>query len=68
MSVSIFISDLPSPSNGRIGMVLFYCTAVAMKHQDHTPVAHGMEDVFRPGETMEFSGYVVHMIIVNTIH
>jgi hypothetical protein len=49
-------------------MVLFYCTAVAMKHQDHTPVAHGMEDVFRPGETMEFSGYVVHMIIVNTIH
>lgn len=48
-------------------MVLFYCTVVAMKHQDHTPVAHGMEDVFRPGETMEFSGYATHKVPINLI-
>jgi hypothetical protein len=37
------------------GMVLFYCTAVAMKHQDETGIAEGLEDFFDPGEKIEFS-------------
>jgi UDP-N-acetylmuramoylalanine-D-glutamate ligase len=37
------------------GMVLFYCTAVAMKRQDETGIAEGLEDFFDPGEEIEFS-------------
>jgi|TARA_R110002003_G_scaffold44_11_gene3316 hypothetical protein len=37
-------------------MVLFYCTAVAMKRQDENGIAEGLEDAFDPGERMEFSG------------
>jgi hypothetical protein len=42
-------------------MVLFYCTAVAMKHQDQTGIADGLEDVFDKGdhEVIEYSGYVI---------
>jgi hypothetical protein len=36
-------------------MVLFYCTAVAMKRQDQTGIADGLEDFFSV-EEMEFSG------------
>jgi hypothetical protein len=38
-------------------MVLFYCTAVAMKHQDQAGIAPGLEDVFDPDnkERIEFS-------------
>jgi hypothetical protein len=39
-------------------MVLFYCTAVAMKRQDENGIPEGLEDFFDPGEKMEFSGYV----------
>lgn len=39
-----------------IGMVLFYCTAVALKRQDHTPTPQGLEDYFQPGEKEEFGG------------
>ncbi|CAN9084151.1 unnamed protein product [Alternaria alternata] len=37
-------------------MVLFYCTAIAMKRQDQTGIAEGLEDVFVPGEKIVFSG------------
>lgn len=44
-------------------MVLFYCTAVAMKRQDPEMKRHEenglgeyLEDVFQPGEKMEFCG------------
>lgn len=37
-------------------MVLFYCTVVAMKHQDRMGISEGLEDFFQPGENMEFSG------------
>jgi len=40
-------------------MVLFYCTAIAMKRQDHTPIAEGLEDVFLPGERIMFAGETV---------
>jgi hypothetical protein len=40
-------------------MVLFYCTAVAMKHQDQATKADGLHDLFEPGEHIAFSGYVV---------
>jgi hypothetical protein len=42
-------------------MVLFYCTAVAMKRQDQTGIADGLEDVFDPAEheVIEYSGYVI---------
>jgi hypothetical protein len=36
-------------------MVLFYCTAVAMKRQDEVGVADGLEDLFDPGEKLEFA-------------
>jgi hypothetical protein len=39
-------------------MVLFYCTAVAMKRQDDNGIAEGLDDFFTPGEKLEFSGYV----------
>lgn len=39
-----------------IGMVLFYCTAVAMKRQDEYGVGEGLEDFLDPGEKIEFSG------------
>jgi hypothetical protein len=42
-------------SNMHLGMVLFYCTAVAMKYQDETGIADGLEDFFDPGEDIEFS-------------
>jgi hypothetical protein len=40
-----------------IGMVLFYNTAVAMKHQDQARMADGLEDLFDPEnkERIEFS-------------
>jgi hypothetical protein len=38
------------------GMVLFYCTAIAMKSQDKVTVVPGLEDYFNPGERIEFSG------------
>jgi hypothetical protein len=37
-------------------MVLFYCTAIAMKSQDAVGVASELDDFFEPGEMMEFSG------------
>jgi hypothetical protein len=43
-------------SDHNTGMVLFYCTAVAMKRQDENGIADGLEDFFDPGEKMEFSG------------
>ncbi|KAH6616748.1 hypothetical protein C7974DRAFT_51499 [Boeremia exigua] len=41
-------------------MVLFYNTAVAMKHQDQTRMADGLEDMFDPEnkERMEFSSEI----------
>ncbi|EUC37028.1 hypothetical protein COCVIDRAFT_34451 [Bipolaris victoriae FI3] len=36
-------------------MVLFYCTAIAMKRQDQTAVAEGLVDFFEP-ESIMFSG------------
>ncbi|KAH4406706.1 hypothetical protein HBH92_161660 [Parastagonospora nodorum] len=39
-------------------MVLFYCTAVAMKRQDEFGIAEGLEDFFDPGEQMEFSSEI----------
>lgn len=39
-------------------MVLFYCTAVAMKRQDHVTTPQGLEDYFQQGEKEEFGGYV----------
>lgn len=41
----------------RIGMVLFYNTAVAMKHHDQVRMAEGLEDMFDPEakERIEFS-------------
>lgn len=38
-------------------MVLFYNTAVALKHQDQVRMADGLEDMFDPEnkERMEFS-------------
>jgi hypothetical protein len=44
-------------------MVLFYCTAVAMKHQDQAPKADGLVDLFEPGEHIAFSGYVINCTI-----
>lgn len=38
------------------GMVLFYCTMVAMKRQDDTQTPPGLEDIFQPGEKEEFGG------------
>jgi hypothetical protein len=43
-------------SNHVAGMVLFYCTAVAMKRQDQTGVAEELKDFFDPGEKREFAG------------
>lgn len=39
------------------GLVLFYNTVVAMKHQDQTRMADGLEDLFdtENKERMEFS-------------
>lgn len=37
-------------------MVLFYCTAVAMKRQDQNGTADDLEDFFGRGEQIEFSG------------
>jgi hypothetical protein len=39
-------------------MVLFYCTAVALKRQDHTPTPQGLEDYFQPGEKEEYGGEI----------
>ncbi|KAF2133226.1 hypothetical protein P153DRAFT_372890 [Dothidotthia symphoricarpi CBS 119687] len=39
-------------------MVLFYCTVVAMKRQDQSGIADGLEDFFTPGERIEFSGEI----------
>jgi len=39
-------------------MVLFYCTAVAMKRQDKVQTPQGLEDFFQPGEKIEFSGEI----------
>jgi len=49
-------------------MVLFYCTAVAMKRQDQAGIAEGLEDVFDPDEleSIEFSGYVIKLTITGT--
>ncbi len=54
-------------------MVLFYNTAVAMKHQDETRMADGLEDLFDPenGERIEFSRYVTERsygTLANTEH
>ncbi len=38
------------------GMVLFYCTLVAMKRQDEVPTPPGLDDYFQPGEKEEFGG------------
>ncbi|RMZ71613.1 hypothetical protein GMOD_00006747 [Pyrenophora seminiperda CCB06] len=42
-------------------MVLFYCTAVAMKRQDQNGVAEGLDDMFNTGngEEIAFSGETV---------
>lgn len=39
-----------------LGMVLLYCTIVAMKRQDQSGIADGLEDFFESGEKIEFSG------------
>lgn len=39
-------------------MVLFYCTVVAMKRQDHVPTPQGLEDFFQPGEKEEYGGEI----------
>ncbi|OCK83881.1 hypothetical protein K432DRAFT_379096 [Lepidopterella palustris CBS 459.81] len=39
-------------------MVLFYCTAVAMKRQDRVTTPQGLEDFFQPGEKEEFGGEI----------
>jgi hypothetical protein len=46
-------------------MVLFYCTAVAMKRQDHNSTAEGLEDFFDPGEKREFSGQAIHCVMID---
>jgi hypothetical protein len=50
-------------------MVLFYCTAVAMKRQDQAGITEGLDDEFDPGnlEEMEFSGYVVSLVITEAL-
>ena len=53
-------------SDGFLGMVLFYCTAVAMKHQDDQGIADGLDDFFQPGEKIEFSGYVTDYILLTS--
>ena len=45
-------------TNSGPGMVLFYCTMVAMKRQDDTQTPPGLEDFFQPGEREEFGGFV----------
>jgi hypothetical protein len=48
-------------------MVLFYCTAVAMKRQDHhTSTVEGLEDFFDPGEKREFSGQAIHCVVIDS--
>jgi hypothetical protein len=49
-------SGMNCRSNHVAGMVLFYCTAVAMKRQDQAGIAEGLEDFFDPGEKREFAG------------
>ena len=59
MNVStLAFTDALSRSKNCTGMVLFYCTAVAMKRQDQNGISDGLEDFFEPGEKMEFSGLV----------
>ena len=43
-------------SDSKAGMVLFYCTVVAMKRQDQVTTSPGMEDFFQPGEKEEYGG------------
>lgn len=42
--------------------MLFYNTAIALKHQDHIRMADGLEDMFDPEnkEKIEFSWQVPH--------
>lgn len=39
-------------------MVLFFCTAVAMKRQDWVQSPQGLQDFFQPGEEEEFGGEI----------
>lgn len=50
-------------------MVLFYCTAIAMKRQDEDMklqeergMGAWLEDLFQPGEKLEYSGCVLEYV------
>jgi hypothetical protein len=47
-----------SIADSSLGMVLFYCTLVAMKVQDQVTKTPGLDDFFQPGEKEEFGGSV----------
>jgi hypothetical protein len=51
-----------------LGMVLFYCTLVALKRQDDVPVSSALDDFFQPGEKEEFGGYAVPTSRHHIIH
>lgn len=38
-----------------LGMVLFYCTVVAMKAQDPVGAVPGLDDYLAPHESLEYS-------------
>lgn len=61
MSVSMPTISPHGPSNIPPGMVLFYCTAIAMKRQDQTVVAESLVDLFDL-EKIVFSGQVISCI------
>ena len=39
-----------------VGMVLFYCTFVALKRQDKIKPSQDVDDYIQPGEVEEFGG------------
>ena len=49
-------------------MVLFYNTAIALKHQDHIRMADGLEDMFDPEnkEKIEFSWQITYLLCVDS--
>lgn len=49
------------------GMVLFYCTLVAMKRQDQVTIPDGLDDFFQPGEDQEFGGYVLSLLLNSVV-
>ena len=41
---------------GLIGMILFYCSFVALKKQDQVKPDQDVDDYIQPGEVEEYSG------------